>query len=31
MVLMNLFADKEWRCTYRKWICGHSGEKERVG
>ena len=24
MVLMNLFAGKEWRCRYRVWTCGHS-------
>ena len=26
MVLMNLFAGKEWRCRYREQTCGHSGE-----
>ena len=25
MVLMNLFARKEWRCRYRKWTFGCSG------
>ena len=24
MVLMNLFAGREWRCRYREWTCGHS-------
>ena len=24
MVLMNLFAGKEWRHRYREWTCGHS-------
>ena len=28
MVLMNLFVRKEWRCRYREWACGHSGEGE---
>ena len=23
MVLINLFAGKEWRHTCRQWICGH--------
>ena len=25
MVLMNLFARKEWGRRYRGWTCGHSG------
>ena len=25
MVLMNLFAGKEWRQRRREWICGHNG------
>ena len=24
MVLMNLFAGKEWRCICREWTCGPS-------
>ena len=24
MVLMNLFAGKDWRCRCREWTCGHS-------
>ena len=28
MLLMNLFAGKEWRHRRRKWTCGHSGEGE---
>ena len=24
MVLMNLFAGKEWRLRHREWPCGHS-------
>ena len=29
MVLMNLFAGKEWRRRHREWTCGHSGEGDR--
>ena len=25
VVLMNLFAGKEWRCRCRAWTCGYSG------
>ena len=25
MMLIDLFARKQWRLRYRKWICGHSG------
>ena len=28
MLLMNLFAGKEWRRRHRKWTCGHSGKGE---
>jgi len=29
MVLINLFAGKEWRHRCREWICGHCrGERE---
>ena len=28
MVLMNLFAGKEWRFRYREWTCGHSGGRK---
>jgi len=27
VVLMNLLAGKEWRCSYREWSRGHGGEK----
>ena len=27
MVLMDLFAGKEWRLRYREWTCGHSGKR----
>ena len=27
MVLINLFAGKEWRLRYREWTCEHSGER----
>ena len=30
MILMNLFAGKEWRHRCREWTCGHSeGRRER--
>ena len=29
VVLMNLFAGKEWRCKCRELICGHRGESGR--
>ena len=28
MVLMGLFAEKEWRLRHREWICGHSWRKK---
>ena len=28
MVLMNLFAEKEWRCRYREQSCRHSGRRK---
>ena len=28
MVLMNLFAGKEWRHRRREWTCGHNGGGE---
>ena len=28
MVLINLFAGKEWKRRRREWICGHSGGEE---
>ena len=28
MVLIDLFAGKEWRCTCREGTCGHRGEGE---
>ena len=28
MVLMKLFAGKEWRCRCREQTCGHSEEEE---
>ena len=28
MVLMNLFAGKQWRHSHREQICGNSGEGE---
>ena len=32
MVLMNLFAGKQWRCRHRGQTHGHrDGEKDRVG
>ena len=31
MVLMNLFAGKEWRCQNREWTCAHiRGRSERA-
>ena len=27
VVLMNLFAGKEWRRRYREQTCGHSGQR----
>ena len=30
MVLMNLFAGKEWKLSYREWAYGH-GERRREG
>ena len=29
VVLMNLFAGKEWRCECRECICGYRGESAR--
>ena len=28
MVLMNLFAGKEWRYRHREWTCAHNGGGE---
>ena len=28
MILMNLVAQKEWKCRYRKWTCGQSGGRK---
>ena len=28
MILMNLFAEKEWRHGYREWTCDTEGEGE---
>ena len=31
MILMSLFAGKEWRYRCEKWICAHSGERRHCG
>ena len=31
IILMNMFAGKEWRHRWKEWTCGHNGGRKEWG